>query len=103
MSDDPTRDISTENTLDSLISLVRQVASDVAEIKGRLQQLEATVEQRLYDTRPIWEGVQAQLGEIRGDIRRLDHKIDLQNRTIGDLYADQKDLEHRVENLEPKS
>jgi len=66
-----------------------------------------------YDTKPgvtaILERIAAlearllsEIASLRTDIRRLDHKIELQNRTIGDLYADQRETQERVDKLEGK-
>ena len=63
-NEDPTKLIPTEDKIDSLINLVRQVVTDVGEIKTRLTTLEQKVDARLHETRPIWEGVLARLEEL---------------------------------------
>ena len=49
-----------------------------SEISARLERLETLVNQRLYDTRPIWESVLASIAE-------LDKKIDAR---VDDLRAE---------------
>ena len=82
----------------------------------RLEALENIVAERLQDTRPMWEGVTAQLVEIRetqektslelaeikGDIRKLDKKIDTFNNRLIEVGADHRETEERVENLEKR-
>ncbi|HET8783755.1 MAG TPA: hypothetical protein VFM63_15185 [Pyrinomonadaceae bacterium] len=97
------------------------VASILQNIDSRLQRLEQKVEERLHDTRPIWQKVvvdiaqlqegQAQLQEgqtrLQCDVR--DIKISLRDvtRSIGALYetaikiqAECRDLNHRVLDIE---
>ncbi|HET9532721.1 MAG TPA: hypothetical protein VFQ92_20370, partial [Blastocatellia bacterium] len=59
MSDNLTEKLSDNGHMNELLRLVRG-------IDARLQSLEKQVEERLYDTRPIWENVQEQLGQIVG-------------------------------------
>ncbi len=123
-NDDTTKQLPAEDRLDSLIALVHQIASDVRDIKARQENLEARqenleidvkdlkarqenlgrlIEQRLYDTRPIWEGVQADVAEIKTIIRKLDKKVDILHDDLINLRTEQRDLEDRVESLERKS
>jgi hypothetical protein len=122
MSDDgTTKELPTGDRLDSLISLVQQIAIDVRSsserlerVEGRLERLETRqerletkVDERLHDTRPMWEALQTQITELRTDMekgfRRLDHKIELYHKTLIELYADHRDLEERVDKLEEKA
>jgi DNA repair ATPase RecN len=57
--------------IERLIQMVAGLISDVADIKTRLTSLEQKVEERLYDTRPIWENVQAQIAELREEQTKL--------------------------------
>jgi septal ring factor EnvC (AmiA/AmiB activator) len=65
------------------------------------------VQSQLTTLQTEWEAVQAQLTTLRADMekgfRRLDHKIDLFAKNLADVYADQKDLEDRVDKLEEKA
>jgi hypothetical protein len=73
----------------------------------RIESLEKTVEARLYDTRPLWEAVQLQITELRAEMekgfRRSDRKAALFHEQVSNLYAYQRDMDERLEKLEPKS
>jgi chaperonin cofactor prefoldin len=133
--DDTTKELPTDDRLDSLISLVHQIAVDVRSssemlerlearldqldarqqrleerqerVEERLERLETKVDERLHDTRPMWEALQTQITELRTDMekgfRRLDHKVELYHKTLIELYADHRDLEERVDKLEEKA
>jgi chromosome segregation ATPase len=42
-----------------------QILTAVSGLDSRLGKLEQTVEQRLYDTRPIWEKLKADIGKLQ--------------------------------------
>ena len=79
MSEDATKMIDSDgDRLERLIQMVTGLVSDVAEIKTRLtpleqrvESLEQKIEERLYDTRPIWESVQVQIAELREEQMKL--------------------------------
>ncbi len=113
-SDDLTKAVSTDDKLDSLITLVQQVATDVKTLNGRVDSLEQKVDSRLHDTRPIWEGVQARLTTIESEIgslrtevqagfKKLDRRLDVLNGEIIDLKDEHRELESRVDKLEEKA
>ncbi|MCP9496230.1 MAG: hypothetical protein MSG64_17435 [Pyrinomonadaceae bacterium MAG19_C2-C3] len=86
----------------------------INDINRRLTTLEEKVERRLYDTRPIWEGVQAQLVEvlarltsietrvvsIETRVEHIDAKIDIINKEILTMRADHLQLQRRVTRIE---
>lgn len=102
-NDDTTKQIPTEDKLDSLISLVHQLGANMQELRSDVQELqsgvqnlqsqvnalEQKVDARLHETRPIWEGVLARLEDIeismdkvrgishdtRGDLRELRREL----------------------------
>jgi len=123
MSNDSTDKIpnSLENKMDRLIVVVESM-------DNRLTNLEATVEQRLRATQPIWEAVQKDLAEVKQDLAEVKHdlaevKHDLaefrantekafrtidrrMEKQIGEferLHAYQRDLEDRVDRIEKLS
>ncbi len=136
MSEDETQkfDASDGDRLDQLISLVQAMSLDIRDVKTRLAALEQKVEERLYDTRPIWESVQTHIVELhqsqermneeqarireeqekireeqekireemQAGFRRLDHKIGLISGEIRELYADQRETDRRVDELEKR-
>lgn len=97
------------------------VALILHNIDSRLQGLEQKVEERLHDTRPIWEKVVADIGqlqagqqqlqagqqqlqgdvrEIKTSIRHISFQIDVMNQTMLDLQANHRDVDLRVRDLE---
>ena len=81
-SDDLTKEIPTGDRLDKLISLVHNIAA-------RLSALEQKVDERLHDTRPIWEAVQNQITELRAEMiknfQKIDRKFDVFTRKVDTL------------------
>ncbi|MDQ3666194.1 MAG: hypothetical protein M3410_06280 [Acidobacteriota bacterium] len=58
-------------TVERLDSRVEQLDSRVEHLESRLGSLEQKVEDRLYDTRPIWEKVIADIAELQAGQQRL--------------------------------
>ncbi len=104
--DETTKQLPTDDRLDSLISLVQQLAIDLKDVRERLDGLEAKVDARLHDTRPILEVMQAQIKELREDVqkgfRRFDRLFDHVAGELGRVRMDVNDLEDRIDNLEDK-
>lgn len=125
--DEKTKQLPTDDRLDSLISLVQQLVGDLKEVRERingleakLDGLEAKVDARLHDTRPILAGmqiqiegvenqievVQNQIKELREEVqkgfRRFDRLFDHLAGDLGRVRTDVNDLEGRIDNLEDK-
>ncbi|HLG14947.1 MAG TPA: hypothetical protein VJH03_10660 [Blastocatellia bacterium] len=111
MSDDPTKKLADDNRLDELIALVRGmdarlriVEAELQTVKAGLRTLDAKVDERLYDTRPLWEAVQTQMAELRADMERglTDLRAEME-KGFADLRAHfEKELRHlgrQVESL----
>ncbi|MCA1565032.1 MAG: hypothetical protein LC803_05250 [Acidobacteria bacterium] len=69
------------------------IRNDVTVLGDRLTALEEKVDRRLQETRPMWEGVQAQ-------IRKLDTKFDIVIRELYEIRYDHVILGKRVDELE---
>ena len=109
MSEDLTKKLPTSDS-DKLNSILITVRS----LEGRMQLLEQTVEERLHDTRPIWEkviGDIAQLHEGQEFLRKEVHEIRTSQRdasrrmsvfhdTLISIQADYRDIYDRVRGLE---
>ena len=61
--------------LNQLISLVRNLTDKHTETDARVESLEQVLDERLYDTRPIWEAVRAQVQELGGCVGALESEI----------------------------
>lgn len=102
MSDDATQNL-LHDRLDQLVSLVQDLIAKHAETDARVERVEQVLEQRLYDTRPVWETVQAQLKALDGRNRSLESETGAMRtqlnemRTLMDEMRTQMD-EMRVEN-----
>jgi len=92
-TDDQTKRLPEEEPLAQILNLVKGV-------DARLRALEQKVNERLHDTRPLWEGVVGQLAEIKSDIRRLDRKFDVLHDDVIEVRVDQRDLDQRLDRLE---
>ena len=57
-------------------------------ILSRLDKVEETLEERLYDTRPIWQKVVADIGHLQADIAHLQEGQDALRATQDTLSAD---------------
>jgi peptidoglycan hydrolase CwlO-like protein len=95
---------SLESRIESLESRIESLDSRIESLDSRLASLETKVDQRLHDTQPIWEAVQAQLSEIRDTtekgFRTIDRRMERQIGEFERLHAYQRDLEDRVDRIE---
>jgi hypothetical protein len=108
MSKDLTQKLngSLEDKIDWLITAVQSVDSRLANVVTRLESLEIKVDERMKETRPMWEALQAQLTELntsqdRG-FRRFDHAMDQVTGNQTRLHADNVELESRVYKIEKR-
>ncbi|MEK6325248.1 MAG: hypothetical protein AABN33_26710 [Acidobacteriota bacterium] len=60
---------SQDEKLDRIISAVQRMETELSSVSTRLDSLETKVEERLKDTRPMWEAVQGQLTELRSEVK----------------------------------
>ena len=102
-----------DSRLQQFDSRLQQFDGRLQDVSERLEGLETRVEERLFDTRPMWETVQNQIRELHIQItelreetqkgfRKLDSKWELLAREVRDLYADERELERRVGHIETK-
>ena len=92
-SDDTTKQLPTEDRLDSLIKLVQQIAQEVKALNGRVDSLEQKVDAGLQEARPVWEGVLARIEEIEIS---LDKVRSITHDTRGDLRELRRDLKEHL-------
>ena len=74
MSDDATQNLLGAR-FDQLVTLVKDLIAKHAETDARIERVERVLEQRLYDTRPIWESVQADLREVRSLLQEVGERV----------------------------
>ena len=92
--------MSNEDTTQKLPQGFERILAWLDSFEQRLTVLEEKVDQRLLETRSIWEAVLAQLTEAQTDIRNIKYKLRALNLNILDVIANQKHLEDRVDKLE---
>jgi tetrahydromethanopterin S-methyltransferase subunit G len=103
---------------DQVINAIQQVDTRVQSLESGFQALDEKVEQRLHDTRPIWEAVQSRLdgidarlksveleiAQLRADtstgFRAVDRKIGILSKNMIDMTADIRKLQDRIEKIE---
>lgn len=123
MSDDLTQKLPTsqDGTLAQILIIVQNLSTRIESLEqrfGGLEQrfgsLEHKVEERLYDTRPVWEKVQAdiarlqegqdalrsEVGEMNKEQRNMGRKLSVLNDGLLRMQADYRDIDDRVRGLE---
>jgi hypothetical protein len=130
MSEENTADLTQDEKLDLILAEVRDLKVRVTAVEGRLTAIEsrqaaledrqaafeAKVGDRLLDTRPLWEVINArtemlveQVGEIKGQnaqlvetLRQIDSKLEVMTHDVLDVRAAQRILASRVYALEQR-
>lgn len=74
MSDETTQNLFGAQ-LDQIVSLAKNLTNKNTETDARFERLERVLEERLYDTRPIWEAVQAQVQELNGRVGAIESEM----------------------------
>ena len=120
MNEDSTQNLSSshDETLRQILAAVNDLQTGVKDLQVRLGSLEQKVEERLYDTRPIWEKVVTDVAllqkgqeslqenfqglhdEMRKGFRDLKRQFSILNDTFLEVRADYKDLDRRVFQIE---
>jgi chromosome segregation ATPase len=87
------------------------ILKTVQAFEGRIQDLEQQAEEKRYDTRPIWEKLVADIGqlqeslrketsEIKGSLRNLSRGQSVLNDAILKVHVDLRDIDERLQALE---
>ena len=101
---------------DALDAGMRDMRTSMQDMNTRLTALEERVDQRLKETRPIWEQVlvrldgmearfdkfDARLARVERNVHYLKSKFRVYDEEILMLQNQQEDMEERVSNLEPE-
>src|SRR3712207_1117096 len=102
MSEDLTKKLPTSDS-EKLTSILTSVQA----MNTRLTGLEQKVEERLHDTRPIWQKVVADIAEVRSEVRDIRtsqrdgiRRISVLNDILLGMQADYRDIYDRVRELE---
>ncbi len=123
MSEDLTQKLpaSPDPALAQILSAVQDLGTRLGSLENRfgnletrMGNLETKVEERLYDTRPIWEKVQADIAQlqegqesmrkdvrdVRTELRDMNRKLSIFNDNLVQIQADYRDIYDRVRDLE---
>lgn len=89
---------------------LEQILTKLEVMDARLQRVEARVEERGYDTRPIWERALVEIMEVRQEVATVDRKvatvdrkIDVFSRDIVSMRAEQLQTDERIAKLESEN
>ncbi|HVQ40460.1 MAG TPA: hypothetical protein VMS31_23160 [Pyrinomonadaceae bacterium] len=83
--------------------LLGQILTKLEVVDARLQRVESKVEQRGFDTKPIWERALAEIMEVKQEVATVDRKIDVFSRDMLNLRAEQLRTDERLANLEAEN
>ena len=94
-------------SIDSLLEArLESLETRLESLETRLESLETKVDERLKETRPMWEAVQAQLIELNESQEKGFHRFDrVMDRVSGDtnrIHGEQVELESRVREIEKR-
>jgi chromosome segregation ATPase len=102
MSEDLTKKLPTTDS-DKLTSILTTVQT----LDTRLAALEQKVEERLHDTRPIWQKVVTDIAEVRAEVHDIRtsqrdslRRMSVFHDTLITMQADYRDIYDRVRGLE---
>ena len=99
MSDDATQNMNGSRSFEE------RVFARFDAIDARLNEMDARLlrlEQRSYDTKPIWERVLAEILSVSQKIDTVERKLNVLGKDMLSLRADQTRLEDRMDKLESK-
>ena len=98
MSDDATQNL-LRDRFDQLVSLVQDLIAKHAETGARVERVEQVLEQRLYDTRPLWETVQAQLKELGERIRSLESETGEMRTQMNEMRTQMTEMRTQINEM----
>jgi hypothetical protein len=89
------------------VEMLRLVLADVRDIKARVGALEAIVEDRLKDTRPIWQTINQRTERIEegqkdaaARLDRIERQLRVMTQDVMAVRTDQQRIEDRMDKLE---
>jgi len=118
MTDDITKDMTTDDKLNFLINAFSDFKQRLITLEERFTSLENLVHARLTDTRPLWESVnmrleaieqrldrleqdqREQFDQLRQSLRQMEKKLGIVHQDNLELRVDVRDLDDRLEKLE---
>lgn len=103
MSEDITRKLTADEKLDQLLSEMTGLKSEMAEMKEtanrtelRLTSLETKAEERLHETRPMWQAIHAQTEKLVEQQARMEKRQEEQH---AETQQALRQINHQLEEL----
>lgn len=81
-------------------SLLEKILTKLEVMDTRLQLVESKIEERGFDTRPIWEKALLEIMEVNQRVGTIDRKIDVFSRDMQNLRAEHLEIQERLSKLE---
>jgi hypothetical protein len=94
------RSITAETQFGTVEERLKRLEFGFNNFSSRLQRVEQKVEQRLYDTRPMWHRVVDDIGELHKSQQRLEKGQDVLNDAIRKITSDIHAIGVRLGRLE---
>jgi len=93
-------DANIRGSIDKLVSWISSVDSRLRSLEEKVERVEKKVETRLYDTRPIWHRVVADIAQLQAGQQRLEKGVEEVSSTVRTVGRDQiamNDAIHKVQ------
>src|ERR1043165_8595977 len=76
-----------------------EILTAIKKLDARLGRLEQTVDERLYDTRPMWHRLEADIGQLRTGVERLETAVERLEIAVERLEKGQEELRSSVSDV----
>ena len=103
MNEENTKNLTTDEKLDLLLAESVFVRTELASQGARLAKVEAFIEDRSRDTRPMLDKIykevadtRIELKEVRDRVVRIDRKFDVLNSDVVELRSADREFEQRL-------
>lgn len=83
--------------------LLEQILTKLEVMDTRLQHVESKIEQRGFDTKPIWEKALAAVMDVKQEVATVNRKIDVFSKDMLNLRAEQLETEERLRRIEAEN
>ena len=98
---------SLDKRLEKVEARLEKLEARVETMESRLQHLEEKVDERLHDTRPIWQKVVTDIAELRAEVHDIRtsqrdglRRMSVFHDTLITMQADYRDIYDRVRGIE---
>ncbi|HKV39504.1 MAG TPA: hypothetical protein VJX67_09850 [Blastocatellia bacterium] len=91
---------SVEGRLTSLESRFTSLEGRLTSLEVRLTSLESTIQERQFDTKPIWERALAEIVDVRSDTREMKRNLRTLNDNMMGIQGNLREMDERLAHLE---